>query len=80
VSTVIRRKKKPGALKDFYRQGCPLTHNHTPWCFNLCEPDTGGDGYCGRAAPHSIKGRTQLAIEVYNRTKRSSPRHTRTRS
>jgi len=46
--------------------GCPLTPNRTAWCFALCDPDSQGNGRCGRIAPHDLKGRTQLSIQRYN--------------
>ena len=47
-------------------RGCPLTRNRTAWCFQLCAPDDGGKGRCGRVAPHDLKGNTQLSIKEFN--------------
>jgi hypothetical protein len=44
--------------------GCPLTKNRSNWCYRMCDP-VDGLGVCGRIAPHSLKGRTDLAIERY---------------
>jgi hypothetical protein len=60
----VRIKK---GVKPYTYLGCPMTRNRSAWCFRLCPPDAHGNGRCGRVAPHSLKGRTQLAIEAYNR-------------
>jgi len=52
--------------------GCPLTRNRTAWCFRLCTPDEEGNGRCGRIAPHSLKGRTQLSVERYGQEQREA--------
>ncbi|MBC8871697.1 MAG: PaaI family thioesterase [Planctomycetes bacterium] len=54
-------------LNEYTCVGCPLTRNRTAWCFRLCDPDVEGNGRCGRIAPHSLKGRTQLSIENYEK-------------
>jgi acyl-coenzyme A thioesterase PaaI-like protein len=54
-------------LKEYTCLGCPLTRNHTAWCFRLCSPDEQGHGRCGRVAPHSLKGKTQLSIERHDK-------------
>ncbi len=51
------------------RLGCPLTHNRTRWCFNLCIPDDAGDGFCGRVAPYHLQGNIGKSIENYNKKK-----------
>jgi len=61
---VIRKRKGP---PKYTYLGCPLTRNQTPWCFRLCAPNAEGKGRCGRIAPHTLKGKTQLAIEAYNK-------------
>ncbi len=61
-----RRKKGP---PQYTCRGCPLTNNLSPWCFRLCVPDAEGRGRCGRLAPHTLKGKTQLAIEAHNKRK-----------
>ncbi len=60
--------KRKGPPPYTYR-GCPLTNNHSPWCFRLCVPDAESKGRCGRIAPHTLKGNTQLAIEAQNKRK-----------
>jgi hypothetical protein len=59
-----RAKKSP---PQYTYRGCPLTNNRSAWCFRLCAPDAEGQGRCGRIAPHSLKGRTQLAIAAENK-------------
>jgi len=44
--------------------GCPLTRSRTNWCYRMCVP-VNGLGVCGRIAPHTLRGRTDLAIERY---------------
>ena len=51
-------RKKPVWRREW---GCPLTKNRTPWCFSICTP-ADGHGDCGRIAPQTLLGRTQLAI------------------
>jgi hypothetical protein len=46
--------------------GCPLTRNRSAWCYRLCAPED-GRGLCGRIAPHALRGRTDLAIESYQK-------------
>jgi len=58
---------KKGLVTDKHT-GCPLTHNHSQWCFNLCDASKGGKGYCGRISPHGVTGRTQKAIERYKKS------------
>jgi hypothetical protein len=48
------------------RVGCPLTKNRSAWCYRLCAPED-GIGLCGRIAPHALRGRTDLAIESYQK-------------
>ncbi len=40
---------------------CRATKGLTKWCFGVCQP-VRGIGFCGRAAPHALRGRTQQAI------------------
>jgi hypothetical protein len=63
----VRTVKIKKGVKKYTYLGCPMTRNRSAWCFRLCPPDARGNGRCGRVAPHSLKGRTQLAIEAYNR-------------
>jgi uncharacterized protein (TIGR00369 family) len=53
-------------LREYSYLGCPLTRNRTPWCFRLCVPEAGGEGFCGRLAPHSMKSRIQQGIAEHN--------------
>ena len=59
-------------IREYTYLGCPLTKSRTAWCFRLCEPDLDGKGQCGRVAPHSLKGRTQLAIAEHKRQLRET--------
>ncbi len=59
------------------RLGCPLTHNRTPWCFNLCVPDDKGDGFCGRVAPYHLKSNVQRSIENYKKKLENEASQTR---
>ncbi len=63
----IRTIRTRRSIKKYTYLGCPMTRNRSAWCFRLCPPDAHGHGRCGRVAPHSLKGRTQLAIEAYNK-------------
>jgi hypothetical protein len=51
--------------------GCPLTKSRTNWCYRMCVP-VNGLGVCGRIAPHTLRGRTDLAIEKYLTRRRAS--------
>jgi hypothetical protein len=59
----IRIRPKSERKAPVWRRewGCPLTRNRSPWCFAICTPQD-GHGDCGRIAPHTLLGRTQLAI------------------
>jgi hypothetical protein len=63
-----KTRVKKGMAKNRH-MGCPLTNNHSPWCFQMCKPDEEKAGYCGRAAPHGVRGRTQVAIDEYKQRK-----------
>ena len=53
-------------LPEYRSLGCVVTKNRSAWCNQFCKPeDENGVGLCGRLAPHSVKGRTQKAIESY---------------
>lgn len=67
----IRIRPKAERRTPAYRRtwGCPLTKNRTPWCFGICTP-SGGIGDCGRLAPQTLLGRTQLAILKYRSRQR----------
>lgn len=41
-----------------------MTRSRTNWCYRMCVP-VNGLGLCGRIAPHTLRGRTDLAIERY---------------
>ncbi len=69
MKNVVKKKRKRKSLPEYTYRGCPLTHNSTPWCFRLCAPSAEGKGRCGRIAPHTLKGKTELAIAAYNRRK-----------
>ena len=43
---------------------CRATSGLTKWCFGMCKP-VQGYGFCGRPAPHALRGRTQRAIARY---------------
>ena len=60
-----KRNIKKNGLPKYTSLGCPLTRNLTGWCFFLCNPDKYGNGFCGRPAPHGLKGRIQLGIYEY---------------
>lgn len=70
----ISESKKRKALPKYTYLGCPLTKNRSPWCFRMCKPDITGMGKCGRHAPHSMKGRIQNSIIVFDRTKTQGDR------
>jgi hypothetical protein len=55
---VARRRKR---VPDYTVRGCPLTKSNALWCHALCVPKD-GVGVCGRIAPHTVQGRTQMAI------------------
>jgi hypothetical protein len=59
---VVRRSKR--GVPEYTVLGCPLTKNHALWCHRLCVPKD-GIGLCGRIAPHTVAGRTQMAIMKY---------------
>jgi uncharacterized protein (TIGR00369 family) len=67
-----RRVKTSTGLREYTYLGCPLTRNHSPWCFRLCEPDVEGHGHCGRIAPHALTGRIQAGIQEYNKRQRAA--------
>ena len=64
--TKIKKIRTHRSLKEYTYLGCPLTRNRSAWCYRSCQPDASDRGLCGRLAPHSLKGRTQLAIEKHN--------------
>jgi hypothetical protein len=41
--------------------GCAMSRHRSKFCFGICKP-LHGLGACGRLAPHSLRGRTQIAI------------------
>ena len=56
-----RTVKRSRGVPEYTVLGCPLTKSHSLWCHALCTPKN-GIGKCGRVAPHTVTGRTQLAI------------------
>ncbi len=60
----VRRSRPHRAMSLRGTWGCPLTKSRTNWCYRLCVP-VNGLGACGRIAPHTLRGRTDLAIERY---------------
>jgi hypothetical protein len=56
---VVKRERK--TVPEYTVRGCPLTKSHSLWCHSLCIPKN-GIGLCGRIAPHTVTGRTQIAI------------------
>ncbi len=59
---VVKREKR--GVPEYTVLGCPLTKSHSLWCHGLCVPEE-GIGMCGRVAPHTVTGRTQIAILKY---------------
>jgi len=57
-------KKMQRRVPEYTVLGCPLTKSHALWCHGLCVPKN-GIGVCGRIAPHTVQGRTQMAILKY---------------
>lgn len=68
---VVRRGRT--RVPDYTVLGCPLTKSHALWCHGLCAPKD-GIGVCGRVAPHTVQGRTQLAILKYKIKQRQAQR------
>jgi hypothetical protein len=67
----VRRSRGDRAVPQRETWGCPLTKSRTNWCYRLCVP-VNGLGACGRIAPHTLRGRTDLAIERYLARARNS--------
>lgn len=63
----IRTVSTKKGVKKYTYLGCVMTRNRSAWCYRLCPPDAKGRGRCGRVAPHSFMGRTQLAIAKHKR-------------
>lgn len=59
-------------IREHKHLGCPMTRNRTPWCFRICTPDPDGKGECGRVAPHTLMGATQLAIKKQSERQRQA--------
>ena len=55
------RRKKKKLLRQYTTVACPASRLQVGWCRGLCTP-IDGMGPCGRVAPHTLLGRTQLAI------------------
>ena len=56
---IVRRGRSK--VPEYRVLGCPLTKSNALWCHGLCVPKN-GVGLCGRIAPHTVQGRTQIAI------------------
>ncbi|MFH1763869.1 MAG: hypothetical protein ABIF09_06735 [Gemmatimonadota bacterium] len=56
---VVKRERK--RVPEYTVRGCPLTKSRSLWCHSLCVSKD-GIGLCGRLAPHTVTGRTQIAI------------------
>jgi len=54
-------KRTRNGVPEYTVLGCPLTKSHALWCHGLCVPKK-GIGLCGRVSPHTVTGRTQMAI------------------
>ena len=59
---VLKRDRR--GVPEYTVRGCPLTKSHALWCHGLCVPKN-GIGACGRIAPRTVQGRTQVAILKY---------------
>lgn len=59
---IVKRDRR--GVPEYTVLGCPLTKSHALWCHGLCVPKD-GIGVCGRIAPHTVQGRTQMAILKY---------------
>jgi hypothetical protein len=59
---VVKRERR--RVPEYTVLGCPLTKSHSLWCHGFCVPKN-GIGLCGRVAPHTVAGRTQMAIMKY---------------
>jgi len=57
-------KRERTRVPEYTVLGCPLTKSHSLWCHGLCVPKN-GIGLCGRVAPHTVTGKTQVAILKY---------------
>lgn len=68
---LVRRER--GRVPEYTVLGCPLTRSHALWCHGLCVPEN-GIGVCGRIAPHTVQGRTQMAILKHKIKARGSQR------
>lgn len=69
TSKVLRSVRTRKGVKKYTYLGCRLTRNRSPWCYRICPPDSEGRGRCGRIAPHSLMGNTQMAILNYKKKK-----------
>lgn len=64
-------KRKLKKLPDYRYLGCPITKNNSPWCFRDCVPKN-GIGTCGRIAPHGMRSRIQIGIDMYRKSQKSA--------
>lgn len=67
----VRRERT--RVPEYTVLGCPLTKSHALWCHGLCVPKE-GIGVCGRIAPHTVAGKTQMAILKYKIKEREAQR------
>jgi hypothetical protein len=58
-------KRKRARLRSHSVLRCLAAGHQVTWCKGLCKA-VDGVGQCGRPAPHTLRGRTQLAIERCN--------------
>lgn len=65
TGTLLYRKQNLKKLPTFRTLRCPMVGHQASWCRFLCTPIE-GHGLCGRDAPHSLEGKTQVAIRNYN--------------
>jgi len=61
--------RKRSRLRAYTVLRCPLNGHQVSFCRGLCAP-VDGRGICGRAAAHSMMGRHQAAIAMYEARKR----------
>ena len=59
-----KHQRKRTSLRSYVTITCPHNGHQVSWCRALCEP-IDGQGDCGRVAPHSLVGRTQVAIAIF---------------
>jgi hypothetical protein len=65
------KRHKKGLVRQYTTRQCTVSKQKTGWCRSLCTP-IDGNGPCGRAAPHAVQGRTQIAIAKCNERDRKN--------